>query len=195
MHFLNKSIAVIFGSLLLSVGINFFLVPFDLLDGGIIGIGLIIKYILGIKTGLTIIVLSIPIFLIAWHRYRHYFYNSLHGMLISSFMIDLLYPLHDWFLSCVQLPVLICSIIGGSFAGLGIGIMLRYETSTGGTDLLAQFLANVFQINIGVLIFIIDATVICMGGLLISKETFFFSIVTIIFVGITTSLFNQNNKC
>lgn len=61
MHFFNKAIIIVFGSLILSVGINFFLVPFDLLDGGIIGIGLIIKYILGIKVGLTIIVLSIPI--------------------------------------------------------------------------------------------------------------------------------------
>lgn len=110
-------------------------------------------------------------------------------------MIDLLYPLHDWFLSYVQLPVLICSIIGGTLVGLSIGIMLRYETSTDGTDLLAQFLANAFQINVGVMIFIIDAIVICIGGIFISKETFFFSIVTITFVGLTTSLCIQNKKC
>jgi uncharacterized membrane-anchored protein YitT (DUF2179 family) len=188
MHFFKKAIVIVFGSLILSVGINFFLVPFNLLDGGIIGIGLIINYIFGIKTGLTNIILSIPIFLVAWLRYRNYFYNSLHGMLISSFMIDLLYPLHNWFISFVQFPVLTSSIIGGTLVGLSIGIMLRYETSTDGTDLLAQFLANVFQINVGMIIFIIDAIVICIGGISISKETLFFSIVTITFVGLTISL-------
>ena len=40
------------------------------LDGGIIGLGLIIKYVLGIKAGLTIIVLSIPIFAMAWFCYE-----------------------------------------------------------------------------------------------------------------------------
>ena len=49
---------------------------------------------------------------------------------------------------------------------LGIGMMLRYETSTGGTDLLAQFLARIFRVNVGIMIFIIDAIVMCMGGLI-----------------------------
>ncbi|WP_442852964.1 YitT family protein [Bacillus sp. UNC41MFS5] len=44
MYILKKTFAVLLGSLLLSIGIIFFLVPFELLDGGIIGIGLIIKY-------------------------------------------------------------------------------------------------------------------------------------------------------
>ncbi|WP_209812203.1 YitT family protein [Ammoniphilus resinae] len=188
MPLLDKAIAIIIGSIIISIGINFFLVPFELLDGGIIGLGLIVKYLLGIKAGLTIIVLSIPIFTIAWFKYRNYFLNSLHGMFISSFMIDLLYPLHDLFLSYFDLPALVCSVIGGILVGLGIGIMLRYEVSTGGTDLLAQFLANIFRLNVGIMIFIIDALVICVGGLLISKETFFLSVVTITFVGLTTSI-------
>jgi uncharacterized membrane-anchored protein YitT (DUF2179 family) len=82
------------------------------------------------------------------------------------------------------------SIVGGILIGIGIGIMLRYETSTGGTDMLAQFLSNVFSVNVGIIIFIIDAIVVVMGGLLISPETFFLSIVTIIAVGFTTSLCN-----
>lgn len=106
MPFLNKGAAILIGSLFLSVGINFFLVPFELLDGAIIGIGLIVKYLLGFKAGFTIIVLSIPIFLIAWLYYRNYFYNSLHGMLISSFLIDWLYPFHEHFVSLIKFPVM-----------------------------------------------------------------------------------------
>lgn len=188
MPFLKKAMVIFIGSLTLSVGINFFLVPFELLDGGIIGIGLIGKYLLGIKAGFTIICLSVPIFVIAWFRYRHYFYNSLHGMLISSLMIDLLYPLHDHFISHIHLSAIISSVIGGALVGIGIGIMLRHQTSTGGTDLLAQFLSDFLHINVGVMIFIIDAIIIIIGGLLISKETFLLSILTITCVGMTTSL-------
>jgi hypothetical protein len=46
--------------------------------------------------------------------------------------------------------------------------------------------------NVGILIFIIDAVVILSGGLLFSTETLLLSIITILFVGITTSIFTRN---
>jgi uncharacterized membrane-anchored protein YitT (DUF2179 family) len=192
MYILKKTGVVILGSILLSIGINFFLVPFELLDGGIIGIGLIIKYLTGMKAGLAIICLSIPVFALAWFFNKSYFFNSLHGMLFSSLVIDLLAPSQFIFAPNITIPPLFSSILGGIFVGLGIGIMLRHETSTGGTDLLAQFLSKIFNINVGIMIFIIDSIVISMGGLLISKETFLLSSVTIIFVGLFTSLCTWN---
>jgi uncharacterized membrane-anchored protein YitT (DUF2179 family) len=187
MLFITKFTAIIIGSLFLSIGINFFLVPFKVTDGGVIGIALIAKYMWGLKTGLTIIFCSIPIYIIAWFRYRNFFFSSLHGMLVSSFFIDLLYPYHYYFVYEVPLNPLSSSIIGGILVGIGIGIMLRYETSTGGTDLLAQFLANTFSLNVGIMILIIDTLVICLGGFLISTETFLLSIMTILAVGLATS--------
>jgi uncharacterized membrane-anchored protein YitT (DUF2179 family) len=191
MNILKKTCVILLGSILLSIGINFFLVPFELLDGGIIGIGLIIKYLTGIKPGLAIVFLSLPIFVLAWFYNKNYFYNSLHGMLFSSLIIDLLAP-SQAFLPEIQIPPIFSSILGGIFVGLGIGIMLRHETSTGGTDLLAQFLSKTFKINVGIMIFIIDAFVICLGGLLISKETFVLSSLTITVVGLFTSLCTWN---
>jgi uncharacterized membrane-anchored protein YitT (DUF2179 family) len=188
MTFKQKALAILIGSLFLSIGINFFLVPFELLDGGIIGIGLIINYLIGLKAGLAIIFLSIPVFILAWIYNRAYFFNSLHGMLFSSLSIDLLFPFQEKFSSFIHLSPILSSIIGGIFVGVGIGIMLRFETSTGGTDLIAQFLSENYHINVGVMIFIIDTLVICAGGLLLSEDTFFLSALTIIFVGLTTSL-------
>jgi uncharacterized membrane-anchored protein YitT (DUF2179 family) len=187
--FITKKItSILFGSLLLSIGINFFLVPFRLLDGGMIGLGLILRYITGIQTGLAIICLSVPIFWIAWRYNRDYFYNSLHGMLFSSLAIDYLAPLQHKFVDIFQIPPLISSIMGGVFIGLGIGIMLRYKTSTGGTDLLAQLLSKVFKMNLGILIFIIDGIIIGIGGIIVSTEAFLLSVITIIFVGIFTTI-------
>lgn len=188
MPLFRKSCAIIFGSILLSVGINFFLVPYHLLDGGIIGIGLIVKYVFGVQTGLTMILISVPIFLAAWFYYRNYFYNSLHGMLFSSFIIDLLYPYHGLIHAHTDLSALSSSVIGGILVGIGIGLMLRHQTSTGGTDLLALFMAKALKLNVGFVIFLIDAIVICAGGLLISQETFFLSGLTILCVGVTTSV-------
>jgi uncharacterized membrane-anchored protein YitT (DUF2179 family) len=188
MSFVEKSLAVLVGSLLLAIGVNFFLVPFELLDGGMIGIGLILNYILGFKAGSIIIILSVPVFILAWFYNRKYFYNSLHGMLLSSFIIDLLFPYHTQFIDLVKLPAIVSSMVGGLLVGLGIGVMLRYETSTGGTDLVAQFLAHYFNVNVGIMIFLIDVTVIAFGGILLSGETFVLSAITICFVGLSTSI-------
>jgi len=192
MLFIKKGIVIIIGSIVLSIGINLFLVPNKVLDGGVIGLGLIFQYLWGLETGLAIIFLSIPIFLIAWFKYKLYFYNSLHGMFISSFFIDLLHPFHKMF--DFQMDPAICSIIGGGLVGIGIGIMLKFKTSTGGTDLLAQLISDVTGLNVGFLIFVIDALVISLGGFLISTDTFILSVMTILTVGLLTSLITWNSK-
>ncbi|KGR77000.1 YitT family protein [Ureibacillus manganicus] len=190
MYFFNKAFIIIICSILIALGINFFLVPYKILDGGIIGIGLILNYLWNLKAGLMIICLSIPIFMVAWFFYRDYFYNSLHGMIISSFFIDLFRPLQQY----VRIDPMFSSILGGILVGLGIGLMLKFKTSTGGTDLIAQFICDKTGINVGVIIFFIDALVVLLGGLLISTSTLLLSIVTILFVGMTTSLITRNVK-
>lgn len=188
MYFVKKTISILFGSILLSVGVNFFLKPYELLDGGVIGLGLIMNYLFNVKTGLAILSFNIPIFLLAFFFNRTYFINSIHGLLISSFMIDFLAVSTETVFEMNQNPI-ISSIVGGIFIGSGIGIMLRYETSTGGTDLLAQFLSKLFHFNVGIIIFIIDAIVICIGAIFLTSEHVFLSVITIVFVGIFTTFF------
>lgn len=57
--------------------------------------------------------------------------------------------------------------------GSGLGLMLRFKASTGGTDLLAKFMKRYIPLNVGVIIFLTDFVIIGAGGVLISKETFF----------------------
>lgn len=176
--------ALIIGSIFLSLGINLFLVPHKILDGGTVGIGLIANYLWGFNTGLVVIILSIPIFIFAWFSYRSYFYNSLHGLILSAFFIDFLSPINN----LIEIEAIYSSILGGIFVGIGIGLMLHFQTSTGGTDFIAQFLCAKTGINVGIYIFLIDSIVITFGGLLLSSETFYLSIITIFIIGITTSL-------
>ena len=180
----QKIIAMLIGSLLLSLGVNGFLIPYHLLDGGVIGLGLIIHYFYGWPAGLSMIVLSLPLYILAWFFERRYFYYSLHGLIISSFCIDIL----SFISGKIQLGIFPSTIIGGMLVGVGIGLMLRYETSTGGTDLLAQILTKFTSINVGIIIFIIDGLVIASGIQVVGVEKFLYSLVTIIFVGLMTSL-------
>jgi len=184
MYFFTKGLVIIVGSISLSLGINLFLTPYEILDGGVVGLALILHYLYKLKIGLMIIIISIPIFIIAWFKYRAYFYNSIHGLIASSVIIDLLKPVRN----LVQMDALYSAIFGGILVGFGIGLMLRFQTSTGGTDLIAQFICDKTGINVGILIFFIDSIVIVIGGFLLSTSTFLLSIITVLVVGITTSV-------
>lgn len=177
-----KIISVLIGSTFIAIGINYFVIPNHLIDGGIIGLGLIAKYALGLKPGLTIIVLSLPLYIVAWFRYRSYFYNGLHGLLVSSFLIDFFHPLSSFH----SVPILIGSIFGGLLIGTGVGIMLLVKISTGGSDLLALMLAKFTSLNVGIFILFIDSLVILFGWLVIQEATIIYSSLMVMMIGLTT---------
>ncbi|NIK76767.1 uncharacterized membrane-anchored protein YitT (DUF2179 family) [Paenibacillus castaneae] len=188
----NKIFAIIIGSLFIAIGINFFLVPLGVLDGGIIGIALIINYLFNIKIGLVMIICSIPIFILAWFQSHSLVYNSISGLLFSSYVIDLLEPYQYYFIYYVEWTPFTRAVIGGFIIGTGMGIMLRYDSSTGGTDLLAHFIAKYMPINLGIIILIIDLLIISIGDLLLPGDTFFLSLMTITSGGVATSLITLN---
>lgn len=175
---------MLIGSLLLGIGINGFLIPHHLLDGGITGIALIIHYYLGFPTGLCMFLLSLPLSIYAWFRERIYFYNSFLGLIVASAFIDWLAPIRALFSLSIYPSVL----LGGIFIGTGVGLMLRYKTSTGGTDLLAQFISKAFSVNIGVIILLIDSLITAAAYKTLGIEVFLFSCLTIAIIGLITSM-------
>ncbi|MBT2758530.1 YitT family protein [Mesobacillus foraminis] len=185
--FFTKLAAVLIGSFLVGTGINGFLVPHHLLDGGIIGIALILHYYLDVKTGLWMAVLSLPLSVYAWFKERNYFYSSFQGLIATSFFIDWLSPLKSEFL----LPIWLSSIIGGVLIGTGVGLMLRFETSTGGTDLLAYIIQKTSSMNLGTAIFLIDGLVVLIGFKALGAESLLFSVLTIFMGGTVASIFYE----
>ena len=181
---LQKISAIFIGSLLLGIGINGFLVPHHFLDGGVTGIALILHYYFGFPTGLCMLLLSIPLIIYAWFRQRAYFYHSFMGLIVASVVIDWLAPLRTQFSPSVFSSVL----FGGILIGVGEGLMLRYKTSTGGTDLLAQFISQAISMNIGMVILLIDGLIVAAAFNFLGLSVFFFSTLTIFIIGLMTSL-------
>jgi uncharacterized membrane-anchored protein YitT (DUF2179 family) len=184
----NGFYILVLGSVLVGIGINLYFVPHHFLDGGMIGIGLIFHYWFGFKPGLTIILLSIPLYCLAFIKDRPLFYNSIHGLWLSSFMIDFFHRWKDFHI----LPPLLSAFIGGAFVGIGIGLMLRADSATGGTDLLAQLIGKSSGFNVGKLIFAIDSVVLLIGWSIIGLESFLYSLFAISTVGFFTTILTHH---
>lgn len=180
---LQKIVATLIGSLLVGTGINGLLVPNHLIDGGIIGIALILYYYFHLQLGVTMVILSIPICIIASLNERGYFFSSLQGLLVSSLVIDLLSPLRTLF----SVSNLLGALIGGLLIGTGVALMFRYETSTGGTDLLAKVISKTTTLNIAIVIILIDGLIVVAGFALLDLESFLCSCLAIVTIGLITS--------
>lgn len=180
----KKFLLIGFAGLLIGIGINLFLLPFHLLNGGIFGIGLLLNYLWGLKLGFIITLLNTPIYLLALKYDQAYFFNSLYGTLITSVSIDLLVPLNG----IIQLPILLSAFLGGLFIGTGVGLMLRQNICPGGIDLLALLISKRYSINPGIIIFIIDSCILLSGLLIFKEKQLFYSLFTILSVGCITVL-------
>lgn len=186
-----KKLAIIgFGSTMIGVGINGFILPFHLINGGIFGISLLLKYIWGFKAGITFILLNIPVYMFAYKSDPVYFLNGVIGAMISGIMIELLIPLNG----TIQLPIISSVISGAVMIGIGVGVMLRNHISPGGMDLLALLLSKWSKVNVGVIMVVIDAVIILTGLLLLKDPRLLYSLLIISIVGLLATIITSFHK-
>jgi uncharacterized membrane-anchored protein YitT (DUF2179 family) len=174
----------ILSSILIGIGINGFIIPIHLINGGLWGVSLIINYLLGFKIAITFLCLNVPIYLMASFYDKAYFVYGLMGITISSVVIGFLTPLQFM----IHLPTLYSVILGGTVIGLGVGFMLREHISPGGIDLLALIISKWLSINVGIALIILDLIIILIGVMILRDERLLYSLLIITIVGLTTTM-------
>ena len=150
----------IVGAFLMAVATSLFLLPNQLSSGGIAGIATIIYYFLKIPMGITVLILNIPLFLFAGYKLgKSFFVKSIIGTITFSISIDIL----DKFNALTQDRFLAC-IYGGIIIGLGTAIILKANSSTGGSDLVSM-LVKKYNPNIRTsnVITIIDTVIVALN--------------------------------
>ena len=163
---IKELIGTVLGSFVIALGISLFLVPNKLSTGGFSGIATITYYLFNIPVGIFMLVLNIPLFIMAYFKMgKAFFLKSIVGTVTLSFFIDILEKLppltNDRVLACLY---------GGIIIGVGTAIILKMDSSTGGSDTIS-FLAKCYkpQVRMGNVIMAVDATVVLVN-MLVFKE-------------------------
>ena len=169
------------GSAIMAFGISSFLLPNQLSSGGFSGIATITYYLLKIPMGTVMIMLNIPLFIFAGYKLgREFLIKLIIGTISLSVFIDIFdkYPpiTTDRFLSCIY---------GGLIIGIGTAIILKVNSSTGGTDLIANIIkAYDNNISISKYLTIIDLAIIILNVLFFRQiEIGLYSIIAIYLYG------------
>ncbi len=159
---------IVVGSATVGLAYDLFLIPHQVVPGGVGGISMIVNHFLNTPVGLVVIILNIPLFLIGIRTMGlGYGVKSVLGIVISSGFIDFFRYVVP--VGSATTSPLLATIFGGIMLGAGLGLVLRGGGSTGGTDIVGQVIARGTDLSTGTAILIVDAIIIAAAGLAFSN--------------------------
>ena len=156
--------------------------PTGLVTGGFTGLAIIVKAITGqlmkggIPLWLTNTVLNIPVFILGYILMgRKFLGRSLFGTLMLSFWLYILPPL-----DLAQGDYMLAALFGGLFSGAGVGLVLRANGTTGGTDMVAALIHRKLRhYTVAQIMMILDGCIVLTGLFLFGIRSTLYAIVAI----------------
>ena len=171
------------GSAITALSIAMFTNPAQIAPGGVSGIGTLLYHTLGIDVGLSILVLSLPIFLIGVKLFgRMYGLKSLVGTLLLSLftsMWNMIFGYGGILDYSKDMSLWLSCLYGGVLSGFGMGLVMKGGSNTGGTDIIALIIARYTKITTGTCLMIVDALIIAASAFIFSIESALYAIVVV----------------
>ncbi len=165
--YLFDFLGITVGTVISAVGLNMFMVPNELVPGGVSGLAVFFYHVIGTPVGLTIIVLNIPLFIAAYiYLGKRIVVQSLLGTFLFSAAVDITAP----FLPPATDDLLLAAVYGGVIVGVGIGLVFKFRSSTGGTSLLSLILAKTTGVSPGQAMFAGDFFVLILAIFVFGSE-------------------------
>lgn len=170
---------LILGILSYSLGYTAFVLPEQVVMGGVSGISALLFYAFGFPPGISIWVLNVTLLLIALRALTKQFtIRTIIGVTLLSAMVGALQPVFEQFpLITPGEDKFMHVLIGGALGGAGLGLVFSHNGSTGGTDIIIALLNKHFNMSFGRAMQFIDITIISSSYLLFhSMETIVYGI-------------------
>ncbi len=133
-------VLIFIGALLQALSMALFYIPGHLAAGGVSGVAQLIGNATGWSVGTLYVVLNLPLLLLGW-RYlggRRFLVRTVFAVLVYSFAMDLLALIVP--ANGITSDPMLNALYGGVIGGVGVGLVLRGQGTTGGTDILVRLL-------------------------------------------------------
>ena len=175
-YFFRTIFFIILGDLICSFAVVKFLIPAGLLSGGLGGIGLMIEYLTGLPTGVSVFILNLPMMIVgAFFLNKKFMTYAFLSTFIYSFIL----------IAMRKIPIdfkfdnnMLYAIFGGFINGLGMGILFKHGACQGGLDILATIFKTKLNVNIGSSLMAINAIIIGIASYIFSLERGLLTIVS-----------------
>ena len=202
------AVMVTISTIIYCLGVMWFLEPAKLYSGGVTGIAQLISNVFGkyfdisIDIGIIVFIMNIPILIFGWKKVsKRFVVCSVISIVLQTLLMNSILPVVDFGINSGLNPItgnvvgngkgamdlILLSFIGGFVSGVGSSLALRYGTSTGGVDILAQALSFKKNISIGFVSLIVNVVIAALGAMVFGNPAvLFYTIIRIIVQSVVT---------
>jgi uncharacterized membrane-anchored protein YitT (DUF2179 family) len=169
-----KFLMIIIGATLSSIGLEIFLIPNNIIDGGIVGVSIMTSFLTHLPLGLFTFFLNLPFLLLGYKQIgKTFVFSTLFAIICLSVGVSLLHPIpgltHDLFLAV---------IFGGIINGAGVGLIIRAGGSLDGTEIVAIILDKRISFSVGEIVMFFNVFILGISGFLYGWDRAMYSLVT-----------------
>ena len=173
MDWIKKYLVLIIGSLIYSAGLEIFLVPNNIIDGGVVGISIMASYLTDIPFGVYMVVLNLPFLYLGYKQIGKTFaISTIISIIALSIFSEFLEPVpritEDYFLA---------AIFGGIIAGAGVGLVIRQGGSLDGTEITAIILDRKTSFSVGEVVMFFNLFILGAAGFVFGWDKAMYSLV------------------
>ncbi len=169
----KRIIFILLGAILVSVGLEIFLVPNHIIDGGIVGISIILAHLSGWDLGIFLFLLNLPFLLVGYKQIGKTFaVSTLLGVTIMSIGTTLLHPVPG-----LTEDPLLAAVFGGIILGTGVGLVIRYGGSLDGTEIVAILFNKRLPFSVGEIVMFFNLFILGSAGFVFGWDRAMYSLI------------------
>ncbi|WP_110112211.1 YitT family protein [Bacillus sp. CGMCC 1.16541] len=169
---IKRACFIFIGAIFMAVGLEVFLVPNQVIDGGIVGISIILAHLTDVKLGIYIFVFNLPFFFIGYKQIGKTFaISTLFAVSVLS-MATLLF--HS--IPAFTTDTLLAAVFGGMVLGVGVGLVIRYGGSLDGTEILAILFNKRTPFSVGETIMFFNLFILGSAGFVFGWDRAMYSL-------------------
>lgn len=162
------------GTILAAIALEFILIPNRIIDGGVVGISIIVGHLLNMPVSLFTFILNIPFLFFGYKQIgRTFVVRSLFAITSLSIWLTVL---GGRFLFTED--VFLASVFGGILLGIGVGTVIRFGGSLDGTEMVAIVMDKKTTFSVGQIVMFFNLFILSSAGLVFSPDRAMYSLVT-----------------
>ena len=170
---LLRAALIIAGAALSSVGLELFLIPNDIVDGGVVGISIMSSYLTRLPLGIFTFCLNLPFLFMGYKQIgRTFVFSTLFAIICLSVGVSLLHPIPG-----LTKDIFLAAIFGGIINGAGVGTIIRAGGSLDGTEMVAIILDKKSAFSIGEIVMFFNVFILGAAGFLYGWDRAMYSLV------------------
>ena len=162
------------GATLAALALEIFLVPNNIIDGGIIGISIMISYITKVKLSILTFVLNIPFLILGYKQLgKSFLIKAAYAMLVFSVLLEQFKPVPE-----LTNDILLATVFGGLLLGIGVGFVIKFGACLDGTEVVAILINKKTSFSVGQVVMFLNFFIYSTSGLLFGWDRALYSILT-----------------